>query len=167
MIPAYDTQAQDWALEAYLTQGVLWRRFAAWWLDLLLIGILVAALWFVLALFGVLTFGLGFHLMALLPVVPFLYHAGFLASAAAATPGQAALGLIVVRNDDFGRPELLQAVVFTLLFYLTMAVGFLLFLVALFTTRHRALHDLGAGLVIVRKRALTEMAPRWNMPGYA
>ena len=61
---------------------------------------------------------------------------------------------MVVRDDDFGRPSLAQAIVSTLVFYVTMALGMVLLLVALFTVRHRTLHDLGSGLVVVRRRFL-------------
>ncbi len=74
----------------------------------------------------------------------------FLAGPLSATPGQSMLGLIVRRNDDFGQPTRLQALVSTLLFYLTLATSGLLLLVALFTVRRRTLHDLLSGLVVVR-----------------
>jgi uncharacterized RDD family membrane protein YckC len=54
-----------------------------------------------------------------------------------------------------------------LLFYLTLATSGLLLLVALFTLRHRTLHDILSGLVVVRVRALTAGAGGWNMPGGA
>ena len=74
----------------------------------------------------------------------------FVAGPASATPGQQALGLVVRRNDDLGRPTPLQALVFTLVFYLTLATTGLLLLFALFTVRQRTLHDLASGLVVVR-----------------
>ena len=69
------------------------------------------------------------------------------------------------RNDDLGPPTPLQALVYTLLFYLTLATSGLLLLVALFTVRHRTLHDLASGLVVVRARALTGGLGSWNMQG--
>ena len=90
--------------EDLLTEGVLTRRVFAWLLDVLLIGLIFVALWFVLMLFGLLTLGLGLPLLGVLPFIPFCYHMLFLAGPASATPGQQALGLIVRRNDDFGRP---------------------------------------------------------------
>ena len=70
-----------------------------------------------------------------------------------ATPGQAMFGLMVRRDDDLGPPTLAQAVISTLVFYLTLATSGLLLLVALFTERKRTLHDLVSGLVVVRTRA--------------
>jgi uncharacterized RDD family membrane protein YckC len=149
----------------WLTEGVLARRIFAWLIDVLLIGLIVAALWLVLLLFGVLTLGLGLPLLGALPFVPFCYHLLFVAAPASATPGQQALGLIVRRNDDLGRPTPVQALIYTLLFYLTLATTGLLLLFALFTIRHRTLHDLASGLVVVRARALTGGLGSWNMQG--
>ncbi len=123
-----------------------------------------------LLLFGLLTLGLGLPLLGALPFVPFCYHWLFVAGPASATPGQQALGLVVRRDDDLGRPTPLQAVVFTLIFYLTLATTGLLLLFALFTVRHRTLHDLASGLVVVRAHrlqtaALTGGLGSWNMQG--
>ena len=63
----------------------------------------------------------------------------------------------------------MQAFVFTLVFYLTLAATGLLLLIALFTVRRRTLHDLASGLVVVRahrcKAALTGGPGSWNMHG--
>jgi uncharacterized RDD family membrane protein YckC len=151
--------------DEWLTRGVLTRRVFAWLLDVLLIGLLFAVLGIGLLLFGVLTLGLGLPLLSVLPFVPFCYHVGFLAGSTSATPGQSALGLVVRRDDDFGPPTLFQAVISTLVFFLTLATSGLLLLVALVTVRHRTLHDLASGLVVVRARALTARSGSWNMPG--
>ena len=139
-------------------------RFA-WLIDVLLIALICVALWFALVLFGLLTLGLGLPLLGILPFVPFCYHMLFLAGPPSATPGQSALGLIVRRHDDLGRPTPVQALVSTLLFYVTLATSGLLLLVALFTVHRRTLHDLLSGLVVVRSRALTRGLGSWNMQG--
>ena len=154
--------------EDAVLRGVLWRRVAAWFIDVVIIAVLVAGLW-LLFLLGVLTLGLGFPLLGALPLVPFCYHLLSLMSPANATPGQYMLDLIVRRNDDLGPPTGLQAVVSTLAFYLTLMTSGLLLLVALLTTRRRTLHDLASGLVVVRRGAwetLTQPAASWNMSGY-
>jgi uncharacterized RDD family membrane protein YckC len=150
--------------DAWLTEGVRTRRIIAWFIDLLLIGLIVAALWFGLLLFGLLTLGLGLPLMGILPFIPFCYHFLFVAGSSA-TPGQQALGLIVRRDDDLGPPTALQALVYTLVFYLTLALTGLLLLISLFTVRKRTLHDIASGLVVVRARALTGGFGSWNMQG--
>jgi uncharacterized RDD family membrane protein YckC len=99
--------------------------------------------------------------------VPFCYHFFSLLGAASATPGQRTLGLTVRRNDDFGPPTALQAFISVLGFYLTLATSGVLLVVALFTIRHRTLHDLVSGLVVVRVQALTAPGGGWNMYGGA
>ncbi len=151
--------------DEWLTQGVLIRRVLGWLLDLVLIGLLIVGLWVAFLLFGVLTLGLGLPLLGVLPFVPFCYHMLSLIGPMSATPGQAAFDLVVRRNNDLGQPTLPQALVSTLLFYLTLATSGLLLLVALFTVRRRTLHDLASGLVVVRARALTRAPASWNIPG--
>jgi uncharacterized RDD family membrane protein YckC len=148
-----------------LTEGVLTRRCVAWCLDMMLISVLMSVLWFVLFTFGIVTLGLGLPLLGVLPAVPFLYHFGFLASSGA-TPGQSVCGLVVRNNNDLEPASGGQALVFTLAYYLTLAVsGGLLFLCAFFTIRRRTLHDLLSGTVVIRSRALTPPSRSWNMPG--
>jgi uncharacterized RDD family membrane protein YckC len=161
-----------------LSAGVLWRRVFGWMIDVLLVVLIVWTIWWSLVLFGLVTFGLTWVLLAFVPLVPFAYHCLFLTGEMSATPGQAAFGLIVRRNYDLGRPTLAQAVVSTLIFYVTLATTGLLLLVALFTYRKRTLHDLVSGLVVVRRRVwrnwalaagaafsgpLTGDAGSWNM----
>ena len=149
---AYSTgQAMD---EAPLLEGVLFRRVWAWLIDLLLVGGIVAVLWVVLVGFGLLTLGLGLPLLGLLPAVPVAYHVLFVASARSATPGQAMMDLTVRRDQDLGRPSLLQAVLFTAGLWLTLGAGVVWLAAALLTTRHRTLHDLVSGVVVIRARAL-------------
>lgn len=151
----------------FLVGGVLARRCLAWLVDLFLIAILMSVLWFILWMFGILTFGLGFGALGVLPFVPFLYHFLSLIGSANATPGQQMFGLVVRRNDDLGPPSPIQAVILVGVFYLTLATSGLLLIVALFTTRHRTLHDIASGLVTVRLGAmesLTAPAGGWNMP---
>lgn len=153
--------------EDFFLRGVLLRRCLAWVVDVVLIGLLVFVLWWVLLFFVLLTLGLGHAVLALLPLVPFAYHMLSLLGGRSATPGQQLLGLTVRRNDDLGPPTGLQAFVSVLLFYVTLATSGLLLLVALFTARHRTLHDLVSGLVVVRveaMEALTAPPPGWNMP---
>jgi uncharacterized RDD family membrane protein YckC len=149
----------------FLTSGVMSRRCVGWVIDVVLIALLIWVLWWILVMFGILTLGLGFGAMSILPLVPFCYHFLSLLGAASATPGQRIMGLTVRRNDDLGPPTGLQAFLAVLCFYLTMATSGLLLVVALFTVRHRTLHDLVSGLVVVRVQALTAAGGGWNMYG--
>jgi len=133
--------------------GVMSRRCLAWLFDFVLIGLILMVLWTVLFMFGLLTLGLGFGAMAVLPAVPFLYHWLSLLRPSSATPGQAIMALTVRRDDDLGPPTGPQALIFTVVFYLTMATSGLLLLITPFTVRHRTLHDLASGLVVVRRHA--------------
>jgi len=141
--------------EAFIS-GVMSRRCFAWLLDMVLIGLLVGVLWVLLLLFGLLTLGLGFGALAILPAIPFLYQFLSLLRPSSATPGQAMMGLTVRRDEDLGPPTGLQALIFTVVFYLTLATSGLLLLIALFTVRHRTLHDLASDLVVVRRYAIED-----------
>jgi uncharacterized RDD family membrane protein YckC len=154
--------------EYSLTRGVMSRRVIGWFVDLLLLALIMVVLWVVFMLFGLLTLGLGFPLLGALPFVPFCYHILFLAGPSSGTPGQRIMGLLVRRNDDFGQPSALQAVISTIVFYLTLVTSGLLLLVALITFRHRTLHDLVSGLVVVRADAMVPLTPPLgygNIPG--
>jgi uncharacterized RDD family membrane protein YckC len=153
--------------DEFLTGGVLSRRCVAWVIDIVLIVLLVWVLWWLMIFVGLLTFGLGWGAIGMLPFVPFCYHFFSLLGAASATPGQRMMGLTVRRNEDFGPPTALQALISVLGFYLTLATSGVLLLVALFTIRHRTLHDLVSGLVVVRVQALTAPGGGWNMYGGA
>lgn len=146
-----------------LTEGVLTRRVLAWVIDVFLIGILVWIAWLGVVLLGIITFGVGFILLAALPPFGFFYHVLFVAGSRSATPGQMALDLRVRRDGDLGPPSLLQAVIFTGGLWLTLSFAFPLLFIAPFTERKRALHDIVAGVVIVRNRALTRWLPLGNM----
>jgi uncharacterized RDD family membrane protein YckC len=146
-----------------LTQGVVMRRVIAWLVDVTLIGVGMAMLYVLVLLFGLMTLGLGFALLGALPCLPPLYNFLFLLTPWAATPGQLLLGLCVRRDDDFGPPTALQALLSTVGFYLTLATGMIWLVVALFTVRRRTLHDMFSGLVVVRTDALTSFEGSWNM----
>jgi len=156
---------RDDAFEAALTWHVLRRRIAAALVDLLLCGLAIAAFVLFGLVLGVLTLGLGFGLLTLLPLIPVLYHWFFIARMSA-TPGQRLMGLALRRNDDLGPPEGVQALVWALGFALTLTLtfGLLWLAVVLLTERKRALHDIVAGLAVVRAATLTGSPLSWNMP---
>jgi uncharacterized RDD family membrane protein YckC len=134
--------------------GVITRRVLAWVIDVAMISVILGVLWVILFMFGLLTLGLGFGAMAVLPAVPFLYHFLSLLRPSSATPGQSILGITVRRDEDLGPPTGIQALIFTVVFYLTMATSGLLLLITPFTVRHRTLHDLASDLVVVRRSTL-------------
>jgi uncharacterized RDD family membrane protein YckC len=161
----------DEMLDMWLTEGVLRRRLFAALIDAFMIAVLVAGGWVFCLVFGLLTLGLGWMLFVLLPAIPFAYHVLSVAGIGA-TPGQAVTGLAVRRIDDLGPPTMLQAVISTVGYYVTLAAGGLPFLVVLITRGKRTLHDIASGLVVVRSARiatppLTSPASVWNMPGDA
>jgi uncharacterized RDD family membrane protein YckC len=137
------------SVDAYLTRGVLARRFLAFVIDCILIGVIgwVAAI--TILIFGVLTLGLGWLMFHIIPLVPFLYYT-LLLGGSGATPGQRMFGLAVRQDIDLSPPSFVQAFVWTLLLWVSFVLACLPFAVALVGPRHRAGHDLLSGLVVVR-----------------
>lgn len=139
-----------------LYRGVIVRRIFAYLLDVLIIAAIGFVLSLPLWLVGVLSFGLlsplGVVVLALLPLV---YHSFFVATRGA-TPGMAFFGL-ELRDWGGGRVEPLQAVLLVLLFYVTVSLtAWLVLVVTLFNERGRALHDILANTVMVRRRNQTD-----------
>jgi uncharacterized RDD family membrane protein YckC len=162
-VPEYGDPPYGAVSEAAALSGVIGRRIAAFLLDGVLVGCICGTLWLACAGFSVVTLGLGAPLFRLMPAVPLLYNWVAVASPLSATPGQAMMGLVVRRDDDLGPPGALAALVWTIGFFVTMALGAVLFVVALLTVHKRALHDMVSGLVIVRAQALTALPGFWNM----
>jgi uncharacterized RDD family membrane protein YckC len=149
-----DTTVSRIWLQDRMTQGILLRRVFAWFFDTLILGAVAMAMWVFSFTFTVATFGFGAPIFGAIAFLPLLYAFISLLTPMQASPGQALLGLIVVRNDDFGPPEPLQALVYAAGYCITMAAGLIWVAVALVTTRHRTFHDMLAGLVVVRRSAL-------------
>ena len=141
-------------LDEVLTSGVLSRRLLAWVLDWILVGILIGGFLFMATIFTVLTLGLGSGIYFLLPIIPSAYSWLSVASSLSATPGQAMAGLAIVDNESLRRPNAGQAMVWIIGYLLTLSLLFLLLGIAIFSTRHRTLHDILANLVVVRRRAV-------------
>jgi uncharacterized RDD family membrane protein YckC len=144
------------AFEDALVASVRRRRLIAWLLDATLIAALVGLAWQVTLIFGIITLGLGMPLMSLLPVIPLLYTWLLAASPMGATPGMAICGLILVRDEDLTRPGLGACFVWALGYYISIAAGVIWFAACLLTRRKRTIHDLVAGLTVVRTKALTD-----------
>lgn len=135
--------------DAWLTRDVWPRRVLAFVIDMIVISILAATIAWTVFVFGVLTFGFGFIALHLLPLVPPLYYIFALCSRTGATPGQRLLGIAVRKNQSLASPNFAEALVWTLLFGLSIALSFIPFLLVLITKRHRAAHDILSGLVVV------------------
>ena len=136
-------------VDAFLTRGVLARRFFAFLIDAFLIGVVgwVAAL--TVLVFGILTLGLGWLMFHIIPLLPFLYFT-LLVGGSGATPGQRALGLVVRQDSDLAQPNLAQALVWSILLWLSFIFAGVPFLLVFLNPQHRATHDILSGLVILR-----------------
>ncbi len=132
-------------------EGVRTRRVLAFFLDYLIIGLLIIPFAILVAILGVLTLGFGWLLFGILgPAVALIYVWNTLGGRSQATVGMRMMGIRLERLD--GAPvDGLLAVVHTVLFWAGNAVLTPLILLAtLFLDRKRAVHDLLLGTVVVR-----------------
>jgi len=128
--------------------GVRTRRILAVCIDLVLVSLLVAVLWIVSI---VLTFGLAlFFLPPLYPFVAFFYNGLTVSGFRMATPGMRAMDLEMRMHDTGARVPFVNAAVQAVLFYLSWCFP-PIFLVSLVDSEKRCLHDIIAGVVIVRR----------------
>jgi len=128
--------------------GVRTRRILAVCVDFVLVSLLVAALWIVSI---VLTFGLAlFFLPPLFPFVAFFYNGLTVSGRNMATPGMRALDLEMRMHDSGARVPFINAAVQAVLFYVSWCFP-PVFLVSLVDAEKRCLHDIIAGVVIVRR----------------
>ena len=128
--------------------GVRTRRVLAVCVDFVLVSVLVAALWIVSI---VLTFGLAlFFLPPLFPFVAFFYNGLTVSGRNMATPGMRALDLEMRMSASGARVPFINAAVQAVLFYVSWCFP-PVFLVSLVDAEKRCLHDIIAGVVIVRR----------------
>ena len=128
--------------------GVRTRRILAVCIDLVLVSLLVAALWIVSI---VLTFGLALlFLPPLYPFVAFFYNGLTVSGARMATPGMRAMDLVMRMHETGARVPFVNAAVQAVLFYVSWCFP-PIFLVSLVDVEKRCLHDIIAGVVIVRR----------------
>jgi uncharacterized RDD family membrane protein YckC len=146
-----DTPMPDPAAFPEVYEGVLWRRIAAYLIDLFCIGVIAVGVWVVFAVLLLLSFGLlGPLLWFLFGLIPLAYHTLLLSGPRSATFGMRVFDL-ELRSVSGERPSFVQALIQTALFYVTVAMTCsLILLVALFNRRRRTLHDFLAGTVMVR-----------------
>ncbi len=117
-------------------------------LDLAIVSVLVAVLWIVSI---VLTFGLAlFFLPPLYPIVAFFYNGLTVSGRRMATPGMRAMDLEMRMHDTGARVPFVNAAVHAVLFYLSWFFP-PIFLVSLVNSEKRCLHDIIAGVVMVRR----------------
>src|ERR1700676_3686049 len=144
-----------------LFEGVLWRRAFGYLIDLFCIALIMAAVGVLFALLTVLSLGLlAPGLWFLFAFVPLAYHTLLVSGPHAATFGMRAFDL-ELRSSNGERPVFLQALAHAALFYLTVSATCALILVfALFNRHKRTLHDVLAGMVMVRANPLSRGVAR-------
>ncbi|MGO9135203.1 MAG: RDD family protein [Methylovirgula sp.] len=127
--------------------GVRTRRIMALCLDFLIVSCLAFGIWLVLL---VLTLGLSlFVLPPLFPLVAFFYNGLSVSGSRMATPGMRMMDL-QMRMTDGGRVPFLNAAVHAVLFYISWLYP-VVFLISLLMSDKRCLHDMLAGVIVVRR----------------
>lgn len=128
-------------------RGLRWRRAFGYFVDVWLIGLIS----------GLITLIAWPLWPVVFTLIPLAYHSLQIGGSRSATFGQRLFG-VEVRRLDGGRPSLLQAVVQTVLFYVTVAMLTpLVLLVAVFNRRKRTLHDILAGTLTLRRSDAPEL----------
>ena len=136
------------AMRADALAGVRTRRILAVCVDFILVSFIVLALWIVSI---VLTFGLAlFFLPPLWPFVAFFYNGLTVSGPRMATLGMRAMDLEMRMHDTGARVPFVNAAVQAVLFYVSWCFPPIL-LVSLVDAEKRCLHDIIAGVVIVRR----------------
>jgi uncharacterized RDD family membrane protein YckC len=150
-----DTGMPDPSTHAELFDGLLWRRVAAYLIDVCVVGAIMIVAWIAFAVLTVLSVGLlGPGLWFLFGLIPLAYHTLLVGGPRNATIGMRLLDL-ELRSWDGERPVFLQALAHAVLFYLTVgATGCLILLFALINKRSRTLHDVLSGMLMVRSTGL-------------
>lgn len=138
-----------------LFEGVLWRRAFGYLIDLLCIALIMAAAGVLFTLLTVMSLGLlAPGLWFLFAFIPLAYHTLLVSGPRAATFGMRAFDL-ELRSSNGERPVFLQALAHAAVFYLTVgATCALILLFALFNRHKRTLHDVVAGMVMLRANPL-------------
>ena len=135
-------------LRADALASVRSRRILAVCFDLVLVSVLVALIWIVSI---ILTLGLALlFLPPLYPIVAFFYNGLSVSGPKMATPGMRAMDLEMRMHDTGARAPFVNAAVQAVLFYVSWCFP-PIFLVSLVDPEKRCLHDIIAGVVIVRR----------------
>ena len=135
-------------LSSDLLAGVRTRRIVALALDLVLVSILASVIWIALL---ILTLGLSLLLLPpLYPLVAFFYNGLTVSGRKMATPGMRALALEMRMHEDGARAPFINAAAHALFFYVSWFFP-PIFLVSLVDPEKRCLHDMLAGVTVVRR----------------
>jgi uncharacterized RDD family membrane protein YckC len=122
-------------------EDVMSKRVFGYLIDVCMIALISFGLWLITAM----SFGLIAPITVVLQaLLPFAYHI-FLVSRRGATIGQKLMKLRVLSMSDGDIPTVLQALILTVLFYITVSLLFVPLLYVLFDDKGRFLHDIFSG----------------------
>ncbi|HWA48293.1 MAG TPA: RDD family protein [Dongiaceae bacterium] len=145
--------AHDPLLHPELYDGVALRRILAYFLDMVIIGAILFVPWMIATFVMVASLGLIVLPMALGSLIFIvLYDVLTIGGPASATPGMRAFGLKVISWPG-GKPDNLQALLMSALFWAISSWSILPLAVALLNPRWRCPHDFLSGTVVVRRTA--------------
>jgi uncharacterized RDD family membrane protein YckC len=147
-----------------LYAGIRSRRIFGYFVDLIIIGVAMAAAWVTMVAVGIVTLGLLWFLAApLLAAIPLLYYTLTIGGQRSATLGMRLFD-VEVRSWNGERPRYFQAFLMTAVFLVTVwPTALLVLLVSLFDRRGRTLHDMLSGTVVVRASALRQIASAFSV----
>jgi uncharacterized RDD family membrane protein YckC len=141
----------DPLLHPELYDGVALRRMLAYFLDMLIIGAILFVPWMIATFVLVVSLGLIILPMALGSLIFIvLYDVLTIGGPASATPGMRALGVKVISWSG-AKPDNLQALLMSALFWAISSWSILPLAVALLNPRWRCPHDFLSGTVVVRR----------------
>jgi uncharacterized RDD family membrane protein YckC len=143
--------------EPALYAGIRSRRIFGHIIDIVVLGVVLAAAWVVMLALGVVTLGLAWVLIGpLMAAIPVLYYTITIGGPRSATIGMRTLD-VEVRSWNGDRPGYFQAFLMTVIFLLTVwPTALLILLVSLFDRRGRTLHDILSATVAVRASTLRQ-----------
>jgi uncharacterized RDD family membrane protein YckC len=128
--------------------GVRTRRVVALCIDLVVVSIIALVLWIALL---VLTLGLSLFLLPpIYPLVAFFYNGLTVSGRKMATPGMRMMDLEMRMYDNGARVPFINAAAHALFFYLSWMLP-PVFLVSLIDQEKRCVHDMLAGVVVLRR----------------
>ena len=154
-----DGAAHDPLLHPELYDGVALRRVFAFFLDMILIGIVVAVACVMAFTLSVMSlFLITIPMVAASFIFVVLYDVFTIGGPASATPGMRVFGLKVITWSG-GRPDNLQALLMSALFWAIHSVtGWLAAIIAILNPRWRCAHDFLSGTVVVRSDRWREIS---------
>lgn len=139
-----------------LYDGLLSRRIFAYIIDIFLIFWIVIAAKIGVAIFSVLSFFILTPLLVtLLAFIPLAYHTFTISGPRSATPGMRLMGLSAYDYTTGQRPNMLQALITTILFYITVAgTGGIILFWPLFHAQRRTIHDIFSNIIVLPLRKI-------------